>query len=146
MDLVTFDLVTRNLTPFVATPFAEDSGRFSPDGKWIAYQADESGRFEISVQPFPPDGTKVQISTGGGESPRWSTDGRTLYYVGRDRILTSVPLVFGPSGPEVGAPRRHMRMRSVDYELGADGQSAIVAPTDAATQQPIIVVTNWQRK
>src|SRR5262249_52876426 len=61
---------------FLKTPFDESDGQFSPDGKWIAYQSNESGRFEIYVQPFPGPGGKFQISTNGGAQPRWNKNGK----------------------------------------------------------------------
>src|SRR5262249_36243778 len=66
---------------FLKTPFEERDGQFSPDGKWIAYQSNESGRFEIYVQPFPGPGGKFQISTNGGTQVRWNKNGKELFYL-----------------------------------------------------------------
>src|SRR6266566_6104660 len=66
--------------PFLKTPFDEVHGQFSPDGKWIAYESNESGRSEIYVQPFPVAGGRVQISNEGGVEPVWSRDGRKIFY------------------------------------------------------------------
>src|SRR5262249_38940792 len=68
--------------PFLQTPFAESGGRFSPDGKWVAYQSNESGRSEVYVQPFPGPGAKFQISTDGGANPLWRRDGKELFFLG----------------------------------------------------------------
>src|SRR5262249_2173060 len=62
--------------PVVRTNFQERDGQFSPDAKWIAYQSDESGRFEIYIQPFPGPGERVPISTNGGAQVRWRSDGK----------------------------------------------------------------------
>jgi Tol biopolymer transport system component len=67
--------------PYLQTSFNEDEARFSPDGRWIAYRSDETGRSEIYVQSFPPSGGKWQISTTGGGQPRWRADGRELFFV-----------------------------------------------------------------
>ncbi len=67
--------------PFLRTEFEEQDPQFSPDGHWIAYQSNESGRYEVYVAPFPASGAKRQISTAGGGSPRWRPDGRELFYV-----------------------------------------------------------------
>ena len=66
--------------PFLRTPFAEESARFSPDGRWLAYMSNESGRYEIYVQPYPGPGGKWQISTDGGTEPQWNRNGRELFY------------------------------------------------------------------
>jgi eukaryotic-like serine/threonine-protein kinase len=66
--------------PVLQTPFNESQSQFSPDGKWIAYQSDESGANQIYVQSFPPSGGKWQISTSGGSAPRWRGDGKEIYY------------------------------------------------------------------
>jgi serine/threonine-protein kinase len=62
-----------------ATPANEGVPVFSPDGRWVAYQSDDSGRSEIYVQPFPPTGAKEQISSAGGLTPRWSRTGRIFW-------------------------------------------------------------------
>lgn len=68
--------------PVVETSFNERDGQFSPDGRWIAYQSNESGRFEIYAQSFPGTNGKVQVSSNGGAMARWRDDGRELFYVG----------------------------------------------------------------
>ena len=78
--------------PVLATPFNETNAQFSPDGRWIAYQSDESGRFEIYVQPFPGPGRKVQVSGEGGVQVRWRRDGRGLSYLASGNRLMAVPI------------------------------------------------------
>jgi eukaryotic-like serine/threonine-protein kinase len=73
--------------PRIATPFVEHSGRFSPDGRWVAYSSRETGRDEVYVASFPGASTRVQISGGGGKTPRWRGDGRELYFVSADGTL-----------------------------------------------------------
>src|SRR5262249_35752586 len=68
----------------VKTPFEELNGQFSPDGRWVAYETNESGRFEIVVQPFPVPTGKWQVSTAGGMQPRWRADGKELYFIAPD--------------------------------------------------------------
>ena len=67
---------------FLQTEFNELNGQFSPDGRWIAYTSDESGRNEIYVGPFPGPGGKQQISTSGGRQPKWRGDGKEIFYSG----------------------------------------------------------------
>src|SRR4029077_20755384 len=74
----------RKPVSFLSTPFNEQQGVFSPDGKWVAYQSDESGTDEVYVRPFPGPGGAALVSVGGGHSPRWSGDGKELYYISPD--------------------------------------------------------------
>jgi Tol biopolymer transport system component len=76
--------------PFLATPFNESLAQFSPDARWVAYQSDESGQYQIYVQLFPGPGGKWQISNAGGTQPRWSRNGKELFYIANDRKLMSV--------------------------------------------------------
>ena len=89
----------------VHTPLDAMHGRVSPDGKWMAYASDESGEFQIYVQPFPPTGDKKQISSDGGSEPRWRRDGTELFYLAPDRQLMAVQLPggrpFDASAPKV---------------------------------------------
>jgi Tol biopolymer transport system component len=89
----------------LATKANETQGQFSPDPRWIAYASDESGVYEIYVQPFPPTGGKWQVSTGGGVQPRWRRDGKELFYVAFDRTLMAVDVSTTPA-ISFGAPRR----------------------------------------
>jgi hypothetical protein len=70
----------RKPVPFLQTAFNEQDGVFSPDGKWIAYDSNESGQTEVYIQPFPASGGKWQVSSGGGSFPRWRGDGKELFY------------------------------------------------------------------
>jgi eukaryotic-like serine/threonine-protein kinase len=81
----------KKLTPFVQTPANEASGVLSPNSKWLAYQSDESGRYEVYVTAFPGPGGKWQVSNGGGGSPSWSADGKQLYYTVGDKLM-AVPI------------------------------------------------------
>ena len=91
--------------PIAVTPYDERDGQFSPDGRSIAYQSDESGRAEIYVQPFPGPGTKIRISTNGGMQVRWRRDGKELFYIGPDNRLMSVSIGAAEAGGfRVGSP------------------------------------------
>ena len=74
----------------VDTPFIEDEVHVSPDGRWVAFNADESGRWEVYVAAFPAFTSKRQISSGGGVQPQWRADGRELFYLGPDGSMMSV--------------------------------------------------------
>ena len=96
--------------PLVQTRFSERLAQFSPDGQWIAYESDESGRSEIYLQPFTTSGAsvagRVLVSTAGGAQPRWRHDGKALFYLALDDRMTETPLRFAPDNrsAEAGAP------------------------------------------
>jgi serine/threonine-protein kinase len=94
----------RKLQPFLQTPFNETNPSFSRDGRWIAYQSDESGHDEIYVQPFPGPGGKIQVSIDGGTEPVWSADGHEIFYRDGDKMITVAVTLqpsLHPSKPEV---------------------------------------------
>jgi Tol biopolymer transport system component len=140
----------RQPKPYLATKFEEQWGKVSPDGRWLVYQSNESGRFEIYVQAFPEPGRKVIVSKGGGTLPRWRRDGRELYYVAPDDKLMAVPVEPG-ANIVVGTPvalfdvgsygRRNNRYV---YDVSADGQRVLLLrPLEDATTRPLTVVQNW---
>jgi eukaryotic-like serine/threonine-protein kinase len=87
-DVYYFDLNgDKKLTPFLQSPANESGAVLSPNGKWLAYQSDESGRYEVYVTAFPGPGGKWQISNGGGGFPSWSVDGKQLYYTAGDKLM-----------------------------------------------------------
>ena len=81
----------KKLTPFIQSPANEAGAVLSPNGKWLAYQSDESGRYEVYVTAFPGPGGKWQVSNGGGSFPSWSPDGKQIYYTITDKLM-SVPI------------------------------------------------------
>lgn len=85
--------------PFLATDANEANAMFSPDGKWVAYNSDESGQPEIYVQPFlAKKGGKWQVSTNGGYTPKWSKDGKELFYLSLDNQIMSSEVKLGSTG------------------------------------------------
>jgi hypothetical protein len=89
---------------FMTTQFAEISGAFSPDGKWVAYETNESGRLEVYVSSFPPGGGKWQISDEGGSQSLWSKDGRKLYYRTNEGVMF-VDVLDGGDSFRAGRPQ-----------------------------------------
>ena len=132
--------------PFVNTPFNEITAQFSPDGRWIAYGSNESGRAEIYVSPFPGPGGKWQVSNGGVGWPHWRGDGRELYYVTPDlQKLMAVEIKAGPAF-EIGATKTLFEgpNRIRDYDVASDGQRFIVdMPISQETSPSITLVVNW---
>ena len=102
-DIWVLRLSDRKAQPFLRTPFNESAPRFSPDGRWLAYVSDESGRYEIYVQPYPGPGGKWQISTEGGTEPVWNPNGRELFYRSGDKMM-AVDIATQP-GFAAGKPR-----------------------------------------
>src|SRR5262249_3885221 len=96
--------------PFRRTRFAEGFGQFSPDGRWLAYLSDESGKRELYVAPFPGPAARVRLSSGGADAPRWSRDGKELFYFSARRKLMAVD-VRGLSRSEPGTPRTVLELR-----------------------------------
>jgi Tol biopolymer transport system component len=88
-DLFLLDARGGELRPYLTTEFAEQSGRISPDGKWLAYQSTESGEAQVYVQSFPNPGSKVQVSTDGGLQPVWARDGRELYFRSATHLMAA---------------------------------------------------------
>ncbi len=152
-DLLLLDLETRHARPLIQSRFNDRYGRLSPDGRWIAYSSDESGREEIYVQPFPGLDARVQVSPGGGTQPIWSRDGRELYYRGpRDVMASAVdaraPMVFAP--PHALFADRFERPQPdghITYDVAPDGRFLMIAAprADGGTsgRNEIHVVLNW---
>jgi hypothetical protein len=139
---------------YLNAQFDEQDGRFSPDGKWIAYRSNESGVSEIYVQSFPLSNTKVPISTGGGSEPQWSHDGTELFYLRADRTLMAVPITHTPAEPaRPGLPTPLFRVPPVldegiaarSYAVGKDGKRFLIANGDSARNAvPLTVALNWR--
>jgi Tol biopolymer transport system component len=119
----------RKPVPFAASPFIEIEGRSSPDGRWIAYASDETGRSEIYVQPVPPSGAKWQISSTGGTQPSWRRDGKELFYLAADRNLMAAAIASGAT-LQAGVPKALFETRTLPvnvifphvYQPSADGR------------------------
>jgi Tol biopolymer transport system component len=131
----------------VRTAFEETIARFSPDGRWIAFQSNETGRNEIYVQPFPGPGGKSQISTAGGTEPRWRRNGRELYYLSTDSRLMSVGLTVTDQTRMSAVPEALFSLPAIlagaEYEAAPDGQRFLfTAITRDAS--PITILLNWK--
>jgi len=134
------------------TTFEEAMAELSPDGRWVAYQTNESGRFEIVVQPFPDPGGKWPVSTGGGAAPRWRADGKEIYFLAPDATMMAAPVsVSGPTF-EAGTPVRLFPTRVFaggsptnrpQYAVARDGRFLINQSANEATATPITLLMNW---
>ena len=151
-DIWVLRMSDRKVQPFLRTRFNEAAPRFSPDGHWLAYISDESGRYEVYVQPYPVPGGKWQISTEGGGEPAWNPNGRELFYRNGDKMM-AVEIATQP-GFAAGKPRTLFEGRYelapavlVDnYDVSPDGQRFLMlkpAEQEQATLTQIVVVQNW---
>ena len=140
----------------VKTEFNEGLAQFSPDGKWIAYESDKTGRLEIYVRPFPGPGSDVRVSTEGGSQARWNPKGGELFYVAEDDRLMAVSIRPSPDGATVepGAPlalfatnigsTAVLKYRQ-QYVVGPDGQSFVMnSVIGSPITTPITIILNWK--
>ena len=138
----------REPKPLLNTPFMEVRGRFSPDGRWIAYESDESGRGEIYVQAFSGTGGKWQISTNGGTEPQWRHDGRELYYVAPDLKMMRVDVQIGETF-EAGIPEPlfTVSLRPITtnnrYLVSSDGRFLLLSSLREESTPPTTLILNW---
>jgi Tol biopolymer transport system component len=142
----------RTPTLILQTPANEYNARISPDGRWIAYESDESGRYEVYVTSFPRPGRRWLVSVNGGKEPVWGRDGRELYYLSDsgNRTLTAVPVSTSPSfEPGVPAPLFESRAVRVPaggpgatYDVAGDGRFLINTLVERSSA-PLSVVLNW---
>jgi eukaryotic-like serine/threonine-protein kinase len=137
----------KRLTP--EGPHKYDQAQLSTDGRWLAYVSNETGRFEVWVQPFGRNGPRRRLSTAGGGQPRWRRNGRELFYLTGDGTMMSVALSgdMGPSSP------RELFKSAIDpqpvldrYVVSPDGQRFLaIVPTGAPPRPQLAVLVNWQR-
>jgi serine/threonine protein kinase len=150
----------RKPVPLLHTPFQESHGQISPDGKWLAYYSNETGRAEVYVQSFPQGAGRWQVSTSGGQFPRWRRDGRELFYMSqasRGKMM-AVDVQSGGTAFEASAPKElfdpvYINLSHSDggpyhtYAVSPDGQRFLIPRSPSADQQttatPIVVVLNW---
>jgi len=152
----------RRTTPLVQTAFTEYNPEISPDGRWLTYESNESGQFEVYVRPFPDVAAgRWQVSTGGGRQPLWARSGRELFYgslASPGRIM-AVQIPPGPTfsagnpqmivdGPYAGAPGGiPVPLSGRTYDVSADGQRFLMikqsVSTNTAAPAQIVVVQHW---
>jgi tricorn protease-like protein len=137
--------------PIMRTPYNELQARVSPDGRWLAYTADDSGALEVYVQRYPELGERYKVSVGGGGQPQWRRDQSEVYYIAPDRALVAVSITEDKEHP-FGSPRRLFRTRVAggpddarDYYAAAPDGGRFLLDTafDGGDGNPITVVVNW---
>ena len=143
----------RTPLPVVQSPFDDRTAQFSPDTRWIAYESNESGQFEIYVRPFPGPGASMRVSASGGSQPRWRRDGGEIFYLTPDSRLMAVPVRLPQSGTAIAVdspvPLFFMPVTSTvqggltfEYDVSADGRTFLVNARVEQTTAPISLILN----
>jgi len=148
------DIMTLPLTgqgkpvAYLQTKYTEQNGSFSPDGRWVAYGSDQSGRFEIYVQAFPERLGKWLVSAEGGTRPVWRADGKELYWVGLDGTLMAASVDLQAARVRAGQAETLFRLPAgverAWFQPGRNGRRFLVYEPESAPQgRPMVVVQNW---
>ncbi|MDZ4862503.1 MAG: protein kinase [Gemmatimonadota bacterium] len=146
LSVLTLDSA-RTVTPFASTTFESYAPTLSPDGRWVAYVSDESGRNEVYVRPFPGGGGKYQISTEGGNEPKWSPTGREIFFKNGNQVLAA-PVTEGATFTR-GAVHPLFTTRSfaginyATYDVSRDGNTFIMQQPLVQNDQTVVVLLNW---
>ena len=136
--------------PVIQTPVGDAEPELSPDGRWLAYASTETGRYDVFVQPFPATGARWQISSGGGQQPKWRADGRELFFVTNDRKFYAVAVRVS-DGIEFSSPHYLFEMPSNtigvrnSYVPSRDGQRFLINKVLDTTVPPIYVDLDWAK-
>ena len=135
---------------FVETQFNAQMGKFSPDGRWVAFVSNDSGKDEVYVVPFPGPGAREQVSTGGGTQPRWRRDGRELFYLSPETKMMAAEVTAGAKDFRAGTVQTLFKMSGLGgvpgylYDATSDGQKFIaVQDMEHTSTVPLTVVINW---
>ena len=143
-DLWIVPLDTRKARPLIATEFSEAHPAISPDGRWLAYYSDRSGRGEVYLTSFPNPGGSWQVSTDGGSVPNWMPDGKSLVYVRESDDKFFIVPIETDSRPRPGKPRLLFEgSYDSDYSVARDGRIAVVKEGPKPTATQFNVVLNW---
>jgi Tol biopolymer transport system component len=149
-DLKVLDTESGEMQPYLTSDFAESGGIFSPDGSLVAVVSDESGQDEIYLRPFPLGPGKWRVSTGGAGSPKWSADGRSIFFRGADRKVYQVAVSVEGALVRIGSPRVlfediFYRGTGAQYDVMADGSFIFLRLLGEATQGRVLptLVFNW---
>ncbi len=135
--------------PVVATNFSDVAPSFSPDGKWLAYANNETGRMEVYIQPFPSGAGRWQVSTAGGSRPNWRKDGKELFFWSTDQQVMAVDVDQKGASLQLGAPHALFKATTVTsgsgpYTVSADGKKFVMNTVlPQSITEPLTLITNW---
>lgn len=129
------------------------------DGRWVSHVSNQSGQLEVYVRRFPQPGSPIQVSSAGGAQPRWSTNGKELFYVAPDSTLMAVPMTASAVSIDVGSPRALFTVHLAtglniypavgtkqQYAVAPDGRFLMNVPVEGGTIPPITIDVGWDRK
>jgi Tol biopolymer transport system component/tRNA A-37 threonylcarbamoyl transferase component Bud32 len=142
----------RKPVPFATTEFVEQGACFSPDGQWIAYCSNESGRLEIYIQSFPVGRGKWQVSTEGGTLPRWNRNGKELFFIGPSMELVAVPVTAASGTVQIGTPKTLFKTKLEEtsgpghrYDVSPDGLTFVMNDLQSTHlhAEPLSLISNW---
>ena len=145
-DIMTLPLTgERKPEPYVQTKYVELNPSFSPDGRWVAYRSDESGRQEIYVQGFPERRGKWLVSSAGGFNPYWRADGKELYWGASDNTLMATAVELQGTGIRVGRTETLFRLPGIGFQPSRDGRRFLVLEPEGGQlpDRPLVVIQNW---
>ena len=149
-DILTLPLTgERKPEPYLQTKYSERHAAYSPDGRWVAYESDESGRQEIYVQGFPERRGKWLISAEGGNSPEWRADGKAMYWIGPDGTLMEASVELQAAGVRPGRAEALFRLPGQlnFFQPARDGRRFLVMEPEGDQQErPMVVVLNWAKR
>ena len=140
-----FDGGDRKPEPFVQTEFDDRYPHFSPNGRWIAYESNESGQGEVYIRPFPPSAGKWQVSTGGGRFPIWNPNGEEIFYRDGDAMM-AVDVVETEAGITLGNPTKLFEREGQGWgwDVASDGQRFVIEPGEPSPAPTRLhLIMNW---
>jgi Tol biopolymer transport system component len=128
-----------------AGTFQSNYGSLSPDGKWLTYASDESGRYEVYVVPFLGSGGKWQVSNQGGNVSYWSSDGKEIFYLGLDQTMQAVSVNEQDGQLQLGAPHTLFKTSTLEYNVTPDAQKFLIQLSANQGSEPFTLVVNWAK-
>jgi Tol biopolymer transport system component len=144
-DLRVLDLESGEARDWLSTEYTEMDGRFSPDGRWVAYVSLETGAEEVWVDRFPERGERFRISTEGGSWPIWRRDGKELFYFSGTQDIMAVPLAMDSESSPVGTPQKLFspRLRRDYFDVTADGQRFLLTERIDPVVGSVTLIQGW---
>ena len=144
-----FSIATGNPFPSCGARLIRKSNSFSPDGKWIAYVADETGNWEVYIAPFPKGDGKWLVSTGGGRQPRWRGDGKELFYMAAGNKLVAAEIHEKDASIEIGKRQDLFQTNAApsnfrNYDVTADGKRFLLVTQSQSKSPALNLIVNWQ--
>jgi len=148
-DIGVYDMGGKKFTPLLTSEFNEWLGTFSPDGKWFVYQSDETGKYEVYIRPTDGSPSKWQVSTNGGGSPRWLTNGREIIYSINDHQIYVAPVSVSGNEIAVGQSKLVFKIdagfQTSLYDISRDGKEVLITRTlNTQTLKSGSLMFNWK--